>query len=159
MADQPIGVSFIPSAQNQAQGPENLRASGGVGPGGADLAQAYKILSLRLPTVVGASAPASPSLLNSPGASGLGSLPNGMNPYAAVFQALLKAMSGSEMNGLPGMDGDPNAASGRIGAPAFRFPQDPGIQAGSSLAGSMTPSSGMGGAVDPMKPDYQGGAY
>lgn len=91
MADNPIGISFIPTAQNQAQGPNNLRNEGGIGSGGTDLAQAYKILSLRLPTVVGAQSPVPQALLTSPGAS---ALPNGMNPQAALFAALLKSMLG-----------------------------------------------------------------
>lgn len=147
MADQPIGISFIPSAANQANGPMAARSDAGGGPGSTDLAQAYKILSLRLPTVVGAAAPTPVTNLTSAGAS---SLPNGMTPHAAVFQALLKAImtgdsTGVDMNALAGfgamrqsssVDADPNgmaAGSGLPGAmtpppprnpPAIQFPQD-----------------------------------
>lgn len=87
MADQ-IGVSFIPSADNQQapDGPPQGQLSG-------DLAAAFKILSLRLPQVMGAHALAPNALLQSPGALGVpGALkaPGGFNPYAALFETLLK---------------------------------------------------------------------
>jgi hypothetical protein len=88
MADNPIGVTFIPSAQNAAMGP---RQGAMEGPGGSDLAQAFKILSLHLPRVLGAQSLAPKRLLTS---SGSGALPSGFNPQAAVIQALLQAMSG-----------------------------------------------------------------
>jgi hypothetical protein len=84
---QPIGVTFIPSANNQAEGPRQGQLNG---PGG-DLADAFKVLSLRLPRVLGAQALAPSRLLTSPGAAGV---PGGFNPASAVFQALLDAMSG-----------------------------------------------------------------
>lgn len=117
MPDQPIGISFMPSAQNMANGPQAASAQGEIGSGpNTDLAQAYKILSLRLPTVVGAASPVKQSLLTSPGSAGL-SLPGGMDPYAALFQALLKSMitggSGPDMSGpstgMPGMPSAPDA--------------------------------------------------
>jgi hypothetical protein len=93
MAD-PVGITFMPGQDAQALGPQNMGANG---PGG-DLSQAFKILSLRLPRVLGAGALSSPRLLNSPGASG-----SGMNPHAAVFEALLRALvGGGSPGGFPG---------------------------------------------------------
>lgn len=86
MAD-PIGVSFIPSQDNQQPGgPPQGQMQG-------DLAQAFKILSLRLPSVVGAGGIAPNTLLQSQGAlavPGATGGPTGFNPYAALFEALLK---------------------------------------------------------------------
>ena len=84
----PIGVTFIPSADNAAQGPQRGSLEG---PGGSDLAQAFKILSLHLPRVLGAQSLAPKRLLTSPGSA---ALPSGFNPQAAVIQALLQAMAG-----------------------------------------------------------------
>lgn len=113
MADQ-IGVSFIPSADNQQapDGPPQGQLSG-------DLAAAFKILSLRLPQVMGAHALAPNALLQSPGALGVpGALkaPGGFNPYAALFETLLKHGLGvgqptgqptSTTMPVPGMGGAP----------------------------------------------------
>lgn len=81
MANNPIGVSFMPTQDNQNQGPKQGQMEG-------DLAQAFKILSLRLPRVQGAHAIAPYSLLNSPGSAGA---QGAFNPYSAVFDALLKS--------------------------------------------------------------------
>ncbi len=124
MADQPIGISFIPSAQNQVPGAASAQGAMPGSSGSTDLAQAYKILSLRLPTVVGSSAPVSSSLLNGAGASGL---PGGLSPYAAAFLALLKSHLGGDPMALSGMAGSPLSSGG-----------DPGsMGAGSELPGSM----------------------
>lgn len=85
MATQPIGVTFIPSAEQAAQGPQRGQLEG-------DLGQAFKILSLRLPRVLGARAVAPTQLLNGPGSAGA---PPGTNPYAAVFDALLRSRRNS----------------------------------------------------------------
>lgn len=80
----PIGITFIPSAENQAQGPQRGQLEG-------DLGQAFKILSLRLPQVQGARAIAPPDLLNSAGSAGSA---GSVNPMAAVFRALMHSMQG-----------------------------------------------------------------
>lgn len=85
MADAPIGISFIPSADQAANGPQQGNLEG-------DLSQAFKILSLRLPRILGARAPASSTLLNGGGSA---ALPNGGNPYAAVIHALLGTKTGT----------------------------------------------------------------
>ena len=87
MANQPIGISFLPSAENQAQGPQRQGMEGG----GGDLAQAWKILSLQLPRVLGARSLAPKRLLTGAGSAGMQG-----NPSAEVFKALLKAMLGGQ---------------------------------------------------------------
>ncbi len=146
MADQPIGSSFIPSAANAATGGAQGRAEGalpGVA-GTADLAQAYKILSLRLPTVVGSAAPTPLSNLTSPGAAGVQALPSGLNPYAALFMALLKSQLGSAPTASGGGPAafDTNALPGfgaQAAAPTVAETDPNSLGAGSSLPGAMPP--------------------
>lgn len=83
----PIGITFMPTADAQAEGPRRGQMEG-------DLQQAFKILSLNLPRVQGARALAPQRLLESPGASGF----PGTNPHAAVFEALLKASAGGRQD-------------------------------------------------------------
>lgn len=105
MADSPVGITFMPTADAAANGP---RQAGIEGQGGSDLAQAFKILSLHLPRVLGASSIAPKRLLTSQGSAGVAA-PQGVNPYSAVFQALLQSMgaggamdqSGSMGGGMP----------------------------------------------------------
>lgn len=145
MADQPIGISFIPSAQNQANGPANLRNEGGIGAASTDLADAYKILSLRLPTVVGAQAPVAPSLLTSQGSQGLA---NGMNPSAALFAALIKSMLGvsSASSPMGGSVGDQFGGSPTGGAPNGGSPMggSPGPDSSAINPGRLVPKIQLG---------------
>lgn len=90
MAD-PIGITFTPNADAQGQGAQNGQA----GPGGGDLADAFKILSLRLPQTVGPRALASQRLLTPRPAGATG----GFNPHAAVFEALLRALAAAAGGG------------------------------------------------------------
>lgn len=99
MAEQPIGITFLPSADAAANGP---RQAGIEGQGGSDLTQAFKILSLHLPRVLGAAAIAPKRLLTSPGAAGLAPAGGGgSNPYSAVFESLLRQLTGGGMSGGP----------------------------------------------------------
>lgn len=86
MANDGIGITFMPSADPNAQGPQN---AGDTGAGGS-LSDAFKILSLRLPQTVGPRSLASERLLTARGSTGA----NGFNPHAAVFEALLRALVG-----------------------------------------------------------------
>lgn len=99
MAQTPIGITFLPSADAAANGP---RQAGIEGQGGSDLTQAFKILSLHLPRVLGAAAIAPKRLLTSPGAAGVALAGGGsgasMNPYSAVFESLLRQLTGGAMN-------------------------------------------------------------
>lgn len=115
MATNPIGITFLPSDENQALGPQRGQMEG-------DLGQAFKILSLRLPRIQGAHAIAPPDLLNAPGASGQ---PGGMNPQAAIFDALLKAMQGQGGGGMGPMATTP------IGIP--QAPAPPRVIAGGGV--------------------------
>jgi hypothetical protein len=161
MANQPIGVTFMPSEDNQAMGPRNYAANG---PAGGDLADAFKILSLRLPTVLGASALSSKRLLTSPGAAGVG---GGFNPSAAVFDALLRAMTGNPAMASPQADGGGFGASGTpsqgptSGVPptdlASLFGMPPnGGNASAGPAGA--PASASPGLAPPMTWDVSGGS-
>src|SRR5262245_13662379 len=116
-----FGISFIPSADNQSQGPAQGKLQGDLAPT-TDLASAYKILSLRLPTVVGASSPVKSSLLTSLGAGGL-QLPNGMNAYTALFEALIKASAGASSEAPPlGSPGAPKIVLGTKPSPPPVWP-------------------------------------
>ncbi len=140
MASNGIGVTFIPSTQNQqAQGPGQGAREGDLSGGrSSDLGTAYKILSLRLPNVVSTRAPAQQGLLQGAGAMGLkglglpaaGAAPEmpgagggespvsfggggGYDPMSVAFEALLRALSGdsgSMAAGGPAAAGDPMAA-------------------------------------------------
>lgn len=125
MAENPIGVTFIPTAEQQALGPKR----GGIE---TDLGEAFKILSLRLPRVLGAKAPVRPELLNAPGAAGLaGNLADntGFNPYGQVFEALVRALI-SGQTPTPG------------GYPAYGSPQGGGM---ASPGGASLPSPNQNG--------------
>lgn len=130
MAD-PIGITFMPSQDNQDQGGRNMGLDG---PGGADLSQAIKILSLRLPRVQGAQALAPASLLNGQGAGNTG----GLNPHAAVFEALLRAILGG------GQPPDLSPGGGAMNPPGNIY--RPGVPGGSVGGGNRTPA--------PDVPDY-----
>lgn len=133
MADAPIGISFIPTADAAANGP---RQAGIEGQGGSDLAQAFKILSLHLPRVLGAAAIAPKRLLNSPGSAGVASA-GGFNPYSAVFQSLLQQLTGGAGMGGPGADvASLSSLFGGGGQTSYG-----GDSGGSGGTGDYTPSS------------------
>ncbi len=113
---RPIGVSFLPGSETPSRHPS------GDATGGSDLAQAIKILSLRLPRVVGARAIASPRLLTSPGAAGI----PGANPHAAVFEALLKSIAGGGGMSSPGMPGPSTPSEPWTPGPDRGAPWTPG---------------------------------
>jgi hypothetical protein len=88
MANQSLGISFFPSDENAAQGPQRAQVEGA---GGSDLDAAFRVLNLHLPKFLGARSLAPKRLLNSPGSAGV---PGAFNPHAAVFEALLNVMNG-----------------------------------------------------------------
>jgi hypothetical protein len=141
VADAPIGISFIPSAQNQALGNQAAGRESTLGGGpSSDLAAAYKILSLRLPTVVGATAPTPASNLTGGGASAVSSLPGGLSPHAALFTALLKAaMSGGgfDMSALTGLGGGMGGDASGAAAPPPSTPR-PKITLGTDAPDPLT---------------------
>lgn len=82
----PIGISFMPSAQGVASSPSAPQAGANT-----DLAQAFKILSLRLPQILGTGAIT--PLAGTAGGTNTDALKS-VNPYAAVFQAMLRSITG-----------------------------------------------------------------
>lgn len=118
MANGPIGISFLPSQENAEQGMQRGAMEG-------DLGEAFKILSLRMPRVLGARAPTARENLTSPGAGGLSAVAGqmagasrdgqggGFNPNAALFEALIAAMMGGGSMGKQG--------SVDVGSPNFNF--------------------------------------
>jgi hypothetical protein len=127
MAEQPIGISFMPSADAAAQNPQG----GSQGQGGSDLAEAFKILNLHLPRVLGAAAIAPKRLLNASGSAGLMGMPGGDNPYAQVFQALLQSIAGGMTPG-----GTPSLSS-LLGTNDFTVP---GLDSGGGVPTDMSGS-------------------
>lgn len=108
MANSPLGITFMPSADAAAAGPRQASIEGG--PGGSDLAAAFKILSLHLPRVLGASAIAPKRLLTSPGSAGVQG--GGSNPYSAVFQSLLQSMNNPSLSSIYGGSLDDSGSIG-----------------------------------------------
>jgi hypothetical protein len=145
----PIGISFLPTAENQAQGPQQGQLEG-------DLGSAFRILSLRLPRVLGAKAISSPDLL----AGGTNVSPgSNFNPHAAVFEALLRALAAAAGGGTgtPGTaDASSSTLSGgsRLGAPNVVFSPKPPTQPFTpSPALPSVPTTGVtGGTGQPRVP-------
>lgn len=169
MAETPIGITFMPSADAAANGP---RQAGVEGQGGSDLAQAFKILNLHLPRLLGAASIAPKRLLTSQGSAGVGAPgapAGGFNPYSAVFESLLQSLSGSGPAGSGGGGyGGPDVASlasffgGSTGGDASTTSGSPGGYQPSSSApapriiptGDPLPRSGEGGQL-PVAQDPQ----
>jgi hypothetical protein len=129
MADSPLGITFMPTADAAANGPKQASIEGQGG--NTDLAAAFKILSLHLPRVLGASAIAPKRLLTSGGSSAVAT-PAGSSPYAAVFQSLLQSMAGGGSSG-----GGPDLGSSMAsiyGAPSPGGPGDSSPGFGGSSA-------------------------
>lgn len=91
MAQSAIDLSFLPG--EHAPQPDG------------DLANAYKILSLRVPRRPGMVPPAPPA------GPSMGMLPSGQHPAAAVIQALLRAIQNGQM-GQPGPMGPTGPGGG-----------------------------------------------
>lgn len=147
----PIGISFMPSEENQALGPQR---AGLEGQGGSDLADAFKILSLRLPQVLGARSLAPQRLLTSPGSS---ALPPAFDPNSEIFKTLIRTMLGgmAPPAGLPGGYGgggqdpmtppnyDPHFVPGN--EQMQKFPEPPPPQLQSPTPPAPSPGGGLGG--------------
>jgi|SRR5579862_9536633 len=106
-----IGISFMPSAQGAMASPSAPQAGANT-----DLAQAFKILSLRLPQFTGGQTIT--PLAGTPGGTNTDALKS-TNPYAAVFSALLQSLNG-------GLSGDqPINTTGITPTYASSAPTDP----------------------------------
>ena len=93
MANGPIGINFLPSQDAADQGQQRGNMEG-------DLGEAFKVLSLRMPRVVGARSLTPGSNLSGAGASGLSGLSGninsggeqgGFNPNAPPISAEMSA--------------------------------------------------------------------
>jgi hypothetical protein len=92
-----IGQSFAPLGdQNDLTRPQNQ-------PGSNPVQEAIKVLTLRMPRVLGGGAPAAPELLNSLGGAAV------QNPIAALLQQLFAQQP--QMGGGMAMGGGPMAPS------------------------------------------------
>jgi len=103
-----LGVTFAPGSQNPTQQKT----------GAPPLQEAIKLLSLRLPKVVGANSPIPQQLLTAPG--GMGAPDPTGNPLLDMLRAILGAQTPNAM-GLPG----PPTGPGRTGS-GVPNPQEPG---------------------------------
>lgn len=125
-----LRISFMPSAENQAMGPLRGHTEG--------LQQAIRLLSLRLPKVVGAKAIADPSLLSGGGSAAFG---GGFNPDSASMLALLKAMVGGDAASLslPSAPPNPHVIPGVDHSGPQAFNQDPFCLRATAAATSVPP--------------------
>lgn len=111
-----LGLSFMPNAQpNQpGQGPQ---------PGVEPVQNAIRILSLRLPKVVGGGAFAPGALLNGAGAQG--------NPFTQTAFAQTQKLGSDPLGGLGNLPGPSGSGPSVTGAPS------PGLDAGSIPPGML----------------------
>lgn len=111
-----LGTSFQPGVDSGASGPNGERQHG---PRATPIQSAIKLLSLRLPSVVGAQAISPQALLQSPGSAGLGG-PGGMSG-GALIEWLRKQLAGAAPPDLPGSRSPGSMPSfGGPGAPSER---------------------------------------
>lgn len=122
-----IGLSFAPTAQNQAQ----TQNGGGLSP----VQQAIKILSLRIPQNTGPSGISPNALLTGPGSAGLGSAGGGVDLLAFLRRLLQPGMQAGTL--AQGMNDNPMAPAMASGVLL------PHITPGSG-AGPMAPQPGPG---------------
>jgi hypothetical protein len=128
MADDGFGLSFAPFAGKQGYGDQ----------GGGPLSpvqEAIQILSLRRPTVVGASAPGPNGLINPNAPGGPGGAGGGGMDFSALLQTLLKQFGGQyQVPQLPKFQDQGQQQPGgsyappqlpKIGNPGFDFGQGP----------------------------------
>jgi hypothetical protein len=143
MADFPdFGISFSPLQPPASGGPNGGANGARGGPPGSPVQEAIRILSLRIPRVVGASALAPMGLLNALGGSALGSGASA-NPFAPGTAAWLdfERRRGGQAGRIQGGDnGNP------IVRPAL---PNPAIHYGSGGSGGSGGGDQGGGAANP----------
>lgn len=160
----------------QTFSPANSQASGGPSGSAPTLQDAIRLLSFRLPTNVGASAPAAPGLLGggSQGAPMGGGMPGAteswlqtlfgggggqqLPPFLAALQERIRAQGGmpGAPGGMPGGPGPMPGGGGQAPPPVFQFPypgQGPGIPLDPNQGGGSFP----GPQTQPYRPVPQGG--
>lgn len=140
----PLGAAFAPTPDNAQLGQRNGQLSG--------IPQAIQVLSMRLPQLLGAGAPASPQLLNAPGGQGV-------DPQQMALLTLLRTFMSHAQPGMPG-GGLPNGgtfpsggtAQGPIGPGPWR-PQPPGDRPGpGGMTGPPMTAKPRVSYQDPMDP-------
>jgi hypothetical protein len=136
MFGREMGVSFAPTQDNAEESGDRAAREG--------LPAAIKMLSLRLPRVLGARAPINSQLLNAPGAAGMG------EAEQQLFQTLTRILGGGGQLAMPGMQ--PSAAGGPGGIGAF-----PGLKTLSAAPPRVIAGSGggqtPGGTPPPVNPN------
>lgn len=110
MANQ-IGIKFLPS-EDQALDGKRQGSLAGVPE------QAFKILSLRLPKILGARAIAPQGLLESRGSAGM------PNPLSAIFESLLRVHRGGSMGGGGPMGAPMGPSPASVSSPRI-IPKEP----------------------------------
>jgi hypothetical protein len=112
-----IGVNFQPGAQDLGSQQSDGRPSGGSG-----VQEAIRVLSLRLPKVLGAQSAASLPLLTSQGSGGNGRIDSIVNQIMSRLPQGAPAMPG--MSGPPAQDGGGPSFSGAA-VPSYQAPNTP----------------------------------
>lgn len=135
----PFGVSFLPGGDAQYQRGQD----GSMGPGGVPVQQAIKILSMRVPRVVGQSPLAPLSLLTGPGGQGL--------PPGLLDNLLRKQMALAPAGGVPQAIVPPSLPSMAPSAAPSAMPAPPAIPAGVPPMAA-PPAMGMASPVVPPPP-------
>lgn len=149
MPGAPIGVTFVPSQENAAEAPRQGQLTG-------NIQDAYRLLTLRLPRLLGAKAITPGSNLTAPGASGLpssatfGGQTGPVSPDAAILRAIFMSMLG---DGGGDMGGAPSSAMAAGSALSSAAPQTrivPGNDTSQRRVDpSPSPSSPWVGQVEP----------
>ena len=147
----PIGINFLPSQENQDQGSQRGAMEG-------DLGEALKILSLRVPRVLGARSITPGSNLGQPGVNPLAGMTGSVggesgvyNPNSALFQALIRALLGGGDAGGADLSKAPTGGSVN---PVIKFIKD-----GAPNPGTFDPITEENNGPDPIyrKPETQWG--
>lgn len=139
-----IGQSFAPLGNDDPR--QQPGAVGG--PGGSPVQEAIKLLSLRMPRTLGASAPAPQGLLNSHGMAGMGG-----NPLTALIMQMLQ-QGGMGAQGAAGA-----APAPKVGyvapplppgsAPIWNPPTETAPAPGGTAGPAPTPRQELGGFRGP----------
>ena len=166
MADPSLGLTFAPTAQNpSAQGSQ--RPPTGGGGSASPIQEAIRVLSLRLPQVIGAQAPTSAALLRSQPVTP--TVPRGAGMPNLGIEDLLRRLFGGMLNLPQSTPGAPPSGGpiGPLSAPANPFPygaidfganvvQNPANAIGSAptprVEYGVNGNEGSGGGGDPTNP-------
>jgi hypothetical protein len=133
MFGREMGVSFAPTQDNAEESGDRAAREG--------LPAAIKMLSLRLPRVLGARAPINSQLANAPGMAGMG------QAEQQLFQTLTRILGGNGQLSMPGMQ------PGVEGGPGFgAFPGLKTLSASPRVIAGSGPGSPAGTTAPPNNP-------